>query len=73
MRWIVDENVSATLIRTLRDAGHDVLSVKESMRGARDTDILARARAQAEQRVVVTHDKDFGGWRIGADSRPTAE
>jgi predicted nuclease of predicted toxin-antitoxin system len=58
MRWIVNENVSGTLIGSLRNAGHDVLSVKESMRGADDPDILARA--QAEQRVVVTHDKDFG-------------
>ena len=33
MRWIVNENVSASLIRALRDAGHDVLSVKESCAG----------------------------------------
>ena len=35
-----------------------MLSVKESMRSERDEVILARA--QAEQRIVVTHDKDFG-------------
>jgi len=58
MRWIVNENVSGTVIRTLRERGHDVLSVKESLRGAGDPDILARA--QADQRVLVTHDKDFG-------------
>jgi predicted nuclease of predicted toxin-antitoxin system len=57
-RWIVNENVSRTVIRTLRERGHDVLSIKESLRGASDTDILARA--QAEERVVVTQDKDFG-------------
>jgi predicted nuclease of predicted toxin-antitoxin system len=58
MRWIVDENVSGTVIRALREWGHDVLSVKESLRGAGDPMILARA--QADRRVVVTHDKDFG-------------
>ncbi len=58
MRWIVNENVSGTRIRSLRNGGQDVLSVKESMCGASDPDILARA--QAEQRVVVTHAKDFG-------------
>jgi predicted nuclease of predicted toxin-antitoxin system len=58
MRWIVNENVASTVIRTLRERGHDVLSVKESLRGTGDPDILARA--QAEDRVVVTHDKDFG-------------
>jgi predicted nuclease of predicted toxin-antitoxin system len=58
MRWIVNENVAGTVIRWLRERGHDVLSVKESLRGAADPEILARARA--EHRVVVTHDKDFG-------------
>ena len=58
MRLIVNENVSGTVIRTLRERGHDVLSVKESLRGSGDAQILARA--QAEERVLVTHDKDFG-------------
>jgi predicted nuclease of predicted toxin-antitoxin system len=58
MRWIVNENVSGTVIRLLRERGHDVLSVKESLRGADDADILSRA--QVERRIVVTHDKDFG-------------
>lgn len=58
MRWIVNENVSGTVFRTMRERGHDVLSVKESLRGTGDSDILGRA--QAEQRVLVTHDKDFG-------------
>jgi len=69
-RWIVNENVSSTVIRTLRERGHEVLSVKESLRGAGDPDILARA--QADDRVVLTHDKDFGelAFRFGlpADS-----
>ena len=58
MRFLANENVTATVIRELRQRGHDVLSAKESMRSERDDVILARA--QAEQRIVVTHDKDFG-------------
>ncbi|MCH7685159.1 MAG: DUF5615 family PIN-like protein [Planctomycetes bacterium] len=58
MRMIVNENVTRTVIDELRKRGHDVLSVKESMRGEGDNVILARA--EAEQRLVVTHDKDFG-------------
>jgi predicted nuclease of predicted toxin-antitoxin system len=58
MRFAVNENVSATVIRELRDRGHDVFSAKESMAGAADDLILARA--QSEDRIVVTHDKDFG-------------
>ena len=58
MRFLVNENVTATVIAGLRQQGHDVLSAKESMRSEDDDVILARA--QAEQRIVVTHDKDFG-------------
>jgi predicted nuclease of predicted toxin-antitoxin system len=58
MQLLVDENMPGTVIVELRNRGHDVLSVKESMRGAEDPAILARA--QAESRVVVTQDKDFG-------------
>lgn len=58
MRWLVNENVSATVVRALRNRGHDVLSVKESLRGAADPAVLAVA--QSDQRVLVTHDKDFG-------------
>ena len=52
------KNVSASVVAGLRAAGHDVLSVKESMRGESDEVVLARARA--EQQLVLTHDKDFG-------------
>jgi predicted nuclease of predicted toxin-antitoxin system len=58
MRLIVDENMPGSVVRGLRDRGHDVLSVKESLRGQDDEGILARA--QAEGRLVVTQDKDFG-------------
>ena len=58
MRLLTNENVSDTVVRTLRQRGHDVLSAKESMRSEPDENLLARA--QAERRIVVTHDKDFG-------------
>jgi predicted nuclease of predicted toxin-antitoxin system len=70
MRWIADENVSKTVIRALRERGHDVLSVKESLGGVDDPRILDRA--QSERRVLLTHDKDFGELafrrRLPADS-----
>lgn len=58
MRFLANENVSGTVIQELRQLGHDVFSVKESMRSERDELILSRA--QADKRTVVTHDKDFG-------------
>jgi predicted nuclease of predicted toxin-antitoxin system len=58
MRLLANENVAQSVIRRLRESGHDVLSVKESMTGAEDRTVLARA--VAEERVVLTLDKDFG-------------
>ena len=58
MRFLVNENVASTVIQELRQRGHDVLSAKESMRSEADDEVLARA--QTEERIVVTHDKDFG-------------
>lgn len=58
MRLLMNENMAASVIRTLRDRGHDVLAAKGSLRGEADATILTRA--QAESRLVVTQDKDFG-------------
>lgn len=58
MRIIANENIIATVIRELRNRGHDVLWIKESMPSSTDEAFLARA--QADSRLVLTHDKDFG-------------
>ena len=58
MRLLANENIPGSVVLDLRSRGHDVLAVKESMRGQDDTSILARA--QAETRLVITQDKDFG-------------
>ena len=58
MRFALNENMPGAVVRALRAAGHDVLSVKEAMRGEEDQPVLAPA--QTEGRVVVTQDKDFG-------------
>jgi predicted nuclease of predicted toxin-antitoxin system len=70
MRILANENISATVIRELRSHGHDVVSAKESMRSAPDQIILRRA--VEEDRLVITHDKDFGAlafrWGLPATS-----
>ena len=58
LRILANENFPGPVIRALRQRGHDVASVKEIMRGSGDRAVLERA--QAEQRLVVTFDKDFG-------------
>ncbi len=56
MRFLANENVSTTVIRSLRAAGHDVVAVKEWQPGAADEAVLQRG--QADRRVLVTHDRE---------------
>ena len=58
MRFLANENIPGPVVRTLREAGHDVLWAKEDLRGAEDHTVLSRA--QTDRRVTVTCDTDFG-------------
>jgi len=63
VRILANENIPALVVSELRSAGHDIVSVKEVMRGASDTEVLSRA--QNERRLIITHDKDFGEMAFG--------
>lgn len=58
MRFLANENIPAESVRRLREAGHDVLAISESLAGAKDPDVLARARE--EGRILLTFDRDYG-------------
>jgi hypothetical protein len=58
MRFLADQNFPRRAILALRAAGHDVAWIEEDLPGASDEVILARA--EAEGRVLLTFDKDFG-------------
>jgi predicted nuclease of predicted toxin-antitoxin system len=59
LRFLADHNVEAPIIERLRSAGHDVLAVAEAIPPeAPDDEVLALATAQ--DRVLLTNDKDFG-------------
>lgn len=58
MRILANENLPRPVVTALRDAGHDVVWVRESMPGAADSEVLAVA--QTGHRVVLTADLDFG-------------
>ena len=56
---LTDENIHEEVVAFLRGEGHDVLDVKES--GLMGTDDLPLIRLSlAEQRIILTHDSDFG-------------
>ena len=58
-KLLTDENIHSGVVELLRQRGFDVLDVaEEGLYGAPDVDLLRRATA--EDRIVVTHDRDFG-------------
>lgn len=58
MRLLADEGCDTAIITALRGLGHDVLAICETRRGATDDDVLAMA--VADDRALLTEDKDFG-------------
>lgn len=59
MKFLVDENVAASVARLLRTWGHDVKIVQRAgLAGAQDDALIQLAID--EERVIVTHGKDFG-------------
>jgi predicted nuclease of predicted toxin-antitoxin system len=58
MRFLADESCDFAVVRSLRDAGHDVVAVAEFLRGASDGEVIDFA--VSERRIVITEDKDFG-------------
>lgn len=59
MRFLVDANVSPRLAEILCAAGHEAVAVRDLGLGdASDDEILDRAGA--EDRVIISHDTDFG-------------
>jgi predicted nuclease of predicted toxin-antitoxin system len=55
---LANENFPGPAVRLLRERGVDVLWASESMSGADDPEVLARARA--EGRWLLTYDRDYG-------------
>lgn len=59
LRLLADENFDPDAIEHLRTLGFDVVTARElGLKGRPDVEILSIARSQ--QRVILTHDADFG-------------
>jgi len=69
MNFVADESCAAPVIRALREAGHDVIAIAETAKGATDEQVLNLALS--ETRVLVTEDHDFGEL-VFARGRPSA-
>jgi predicted nuclease of predicted toxin-antitoxin system len=67
MRFLVDESAGPAVARWLRDNGHEVFSVYEELRGAKDDVLILKAAEEAW--ILVTSDKDFGE-KVYRERRP---
>lgn len=57
MRFLIDECTGPAVARWLKEQGHEVFSVYEEARGIEDDEIVEQAFA--ENRILITNDKDF--------------
>jgi predicted nuclease of predicted toxin-antitoxin system len=67
MRLLVDECTGPAVARWLREQGHDVFSVYGQSRGMDDEAVIRQA--YAENRILITNDKDFGE-KVCREQRP---
>mgnify|MGYP003618797082 FL=1 len=58
MRILANENFPGDAVEALRRSGHDVLWIRTVAPGSSDPVVLAQA--QADSRILITFDKDFG-------------
>lgn len=69
MLFLANENFPGAAVEAIRADGHDVSLIATVAPAASDPDVLALA--MAEDRILLTFDKDFGelAWRSGLPAR----
>src|ERR1700682_6265990 len=69
MRFLADECCDFAAVRALRAEGHDVLAVSEVQFRSIDKEVMELALA--DNRILLTEDKDFG-WLVFAGRMESA-
>jgi predicted nuclease of predicted toxin-antitoxin system len=60
MKFLADESCDFTVVRALRSAGYDVVSIAETQPATSDLEVLRIS--VKDKRILLTEDKDFGEW-----------
>jgi len=57
-KFFADENIAKSVVKALRENGYDVKDIKEeNLFGINDRELILKAKI--EERIILTHDKDF--------------
>ncbi|MCC7290930.1 MAG: DUF5615 family PIN-like protein [Phycisphaerales bacterium] len=67
-RYLANENFPAQTVLWLRERGDDVVHAAETLAGSSDLALLEPARAQ--DRIVLTFDRDYGELVFHQGARP---
>lgn len=59
MKFLLDAQLPVRLARQIAAAGHDVVHTSDLPHGNRTSDAQVAITADAEDRVVITKDRDF--------------
>jgi predicted nuclease of predicted toxin-antitoxin system len=57
---LADENIHGFIIKTLREAGFEVISVAQTAKSIKDENVIQLALQYGY--LLLTEDKDFGEW-----------
>ena len=58
LRLLANKNFPGDAVTALQQVGHDIVWIRTAAPGSSDPSVLAKARA--ENRILITFDKDFG-------------
>ncbi len=70
MKFIADENFPGPSIKLLKEGDIDIKSIAELHRGATDEQVIKLALD--DNRVILTHDRDYGELIFKVGLRPKA-
>ncbi len=57
LKFLIDENISPTIVAELKKLNYDVVHVREICKGCPDNEIIKLAK---KENRIITLDKDFG-------------
>ncbi len=62
MRFLADENIPGSVVRSLKANGFDICWIRTESPGISDIEVIRHAHRK--NRIILTFDKDFGEYAV---------